>query len=98
MPPPPPPAVEALGCTVNVRPSAPSPSPSEDPPEPVIWNENTVLNELPPPSGISVLEKADPLCPKVAGVTRSTLLVHAALPFTCSVEQSAKFGKLMTVA
>src|SRR5512143_3141903 len=98
MPPPPPPAVEALGCTVNVRPSAPGPSLSDEPPDPVIWNENTVLNVLPAPSGISVLENADPLWPKVAGVTRSTLLVHAALPLTCSVVQSAKLGKLITVA
>src|SRR3569833_3524697 len=57
-----------------------------------------VLNAFPGPSGIRVVEKADPACPKLAGVTRSTPAVHAALPLICNAEQLLKLAKLNTVA
>ena len=53
-----------------------------------------MLNVLPGPSGMSVWENADPAWLNVAGVTRRTLLVQAALTFSCSVLQFAKFWKI----
>src|SRR5512144_1575238 len=98
MPPPAPPVVDATGCTTNTNPSAPGPSLSDAPPEPLMLNEKKVLNVAPAPSGVSVVENAEPDWVKLAGGTRSTPPVHAALPFSCSAEQLVKSVKLKTVA
>ena len=57
-----------------------------------------MLNDAPAPSGISVVEKADPDWLKFAGVTRRTPPVQAALPLICKVVQFVKSVKLKTVA
>ena len=97
MPPPPPLAVAAFGCTVNVMPSAPGPSASDEPPGSVIRKANDVLNALPRPSGMIVRRNAEPLRLGSDGVTRNTPATHAALSFSCSFAQSAKLRKLTIV-
>lgn len=65
MPPPPPPAVLLFVCRVNVRPSAPWPSPSEIPEGLLILKLKAVLNETSDASEIELVEKALALCPVV---------------------------------
>ena len=64
----------------------------------VIWKENDVLNCAPAPSGINVVENAEPDWPTSAGVRRNTPAVQAALPLTCRLAQLLKSAKLKIVA
>src|SRR6266498_3805058 len=98
MPPPAPPTLDDTGCTTNTNPSAPRPSPSAAPPDALMLKLKNVLNVAPGPSGMRVVENAEPDWPNVAGVTRSTPPVQAALPFSCNGAQLLKFVKLNTVA
>src|SRR6266542_5817573 len=98
MPPPAPPTLDDTGCTTNTSPSAPRPSPSAAPPDALMLKLKNVLNVAPGPSGMRVVENAEPDWPNVAGVTRSTPPVQAALPFSCNGAQLLKFVKLNTVA
>src|SRR6266540_1165237 len=91
MPPPAPPTLDDTGCTTNTNPSA-------APPDALMLKLKNVLNVAPGPSGMRVVENAEPDWPNVAGVTRSTPPVQAALPFSCNGAQLLKFVKLNTVA